>query len=292
MRAVALAFLAFLLAFFLTTPATVSAQDPAQYCGTEYNHEVLGKVCNTAAGVFPVGEYALCATISGYNCCAATVICPTPKPDEPPPTYPSQPLPALRCGQTTSNSTAMCECPSPQLKPLERMDNAWCCGYSATVGGENQCLSSPPSPTPTPRPTSPPTPPSGGGGGGDDDGDGGGGDGEGTPDAGFDIFKGPNAETFKELNPFTMLESPVAGQFNSPAGIVNRVMMFLWPLAGLALFFMLVWGGFEILSKASDAKAVQAGRQRITMAIIGFVLLFASFWIIQIVQWIFGLSIL
>lgn len=113
------------------------------------------------------------------------------------------------------------------------------------------------------------------------------------PNPGLNIFDGPSADTFRQLNPFAILGGETAaGRFNSPAGIVNRALAFLFPLAGLALFFMLVWGGFEILSKAADAKAVQAGRQRITAALIGFILLFASFWIIQIVEWVFGLSIL
>lgn len=136
-------------------------------------------------------------------------------------------------------------------------------------------------------------PPDGGGGDDDDDGGDGGGGGGGTVDTGLNIFQGPTADTFRQLNPFFLVGGEeAANRFNSPAGIVNRALTFLFPLAGLALFFMLVWGGFEILSKATDAKAVQAGRQRITAAIIGFIVLFASFWIIQVVEWVFGLSIL
>lgn len=119
-------------------------------------------------------------------------------------------------------------------------------------------------------------------------------DDSGNTGGGIDIFKGPNAENFKQLNPFRLLNvgADIERSFSSPGGIITRTLAFLWPLAGLALFFMLVWGGFEILSKANDAKAMEAGKQRITMAILGFVLLFASFWIVQIISWIFGLSIL
>lgn len=108
----------------------------------------------------------------------------------------------------------------------------------------------------------------------------------------FNIFKGPNSENFEQLNPLEILNSPVVNRFTSPAGIVNRVLLFLFPLAGLALFVMLVWGGFDILSNAHNSSGLKAGRERITTALIGFFLLFASFWIIQIVQWVFGLSIL
>ena len=55
---------------------------------------------------------------------------------------------------------------------------------------------------------------------------------------------------------------------------------------------MLSWGGFEMLTGAADPKAQEAGKQRITAAIIGFLLLFASYWLAQLVQAIFGISIL
>jgi hypothetical protein len=43
---------------------------------------------------------------------------------------------------------------------------------------------------------------------------------------------------------------------------------------------------------AADTKSFDAGKQRVTAAVIGFVLLFCSYWIAQIVQFIFGVTIL
>ena len=94
------------------------------------------------------------------------------------------------------------------------------------------------------------------------------------------------------LNPFEMYNSPYKNQFNSPAGIINRALLFAFPLAGLLLFVMIVWGGFEMVSGATNTKSLQAGRQRITAALMGFGLLFISYWIIQIVEYIFNLAIL
>lgn len=111
-------------------------------------------------------------------------------------------------------------------------------------------------------------------------------------DAGLNIFDPPDSETLRQLNPLEIVESPLAGTFVSPAAIINRVLLFIFPLAGLILFVMLVWGGLDILSKAHSSSGLKAGRERITAALIGFFLLFISFWIIQIIEWIFGLSIL
>lgn len=109
---------------------------------------------------------------------------------------------------------------------------------------------------------------------------------------GFDVFAGPNSETFRKLNPFYIAESPYENSFKSPAGIINRLLLYLYPITGLILFLMLVWGGFEVVINAHNSKAMEKGRQRITMAIVGFFLFFSSFWIIQIVEYIFGLAIL
>jgi hypothetical protein len=78
----------------------------------------------------------------------------------------------------------------------------------------------------------------------------------------------------------------------NPAGVINRALTFIFPLAGLILFVMLVWGGFEMLTGAASKKSLDAGKQRVVAAIIGFLLLFASYWLVQIVETITKVDIL
>ncbi len=113
-----------------------------------------------------------------------------------------------------------------------------------------------------------------------------------VPTPPLNIFDGPSSADFAALNPLRIFESPYADQFSSPAGIINRALIFIYPLAGLILFVMIVWGGFEMVIGATNSKSKEAGRQRITAALMGFGLLFASFWIIQIVEYIFNIAIL
>jgi hypothetical protein len=80
-------------------------------------------------------------------------------------------------------------------------------------------------------------------------------------------------------------------KLTSPGAIVARLLSFAFPLAGLILFVMIVWGGFEMLSSAAS-KGVEAGKQRVTAAIVGFVLLFVAYWVFQIIEVIFGVVIL
>lgn len=97
--------------------------------------------------------------------------------------------------------------------------------------------------------------------------------------------------TLDEFNPLHIAQSPLADELSTPRGILSQVLAYAFPLAGLILFVMLVWGGFEILSGATTKKSLDAGKQRITSAIVGFLLLFSSYWIMRVVEIIFGVNI-
>lgn len=84
----------------------------------------------------------------------------------------------------------------------------------------------------------------------------------------------------------------VADQLSTPGGIISRLMSFAFPLAGMILFVMILFGGFQMLAGGGDQKALEAGRQRVTFAIIGFLLLFSSYWIAQILETLLNIKIL
>lgn len=107
------------------------------------------------------------------------------------------------------------------------------------------------------------------------------------------IFDGPTNATFDTLNPLKMdsENADLADKLSTPGGIITRTLNFLFPISGLILFVMIVWGGFEVLAGSSSGKSLDAGKQRITAAIIGFLLLFSSYWLIQIIEVVFGLVI-
>lgn len=79
-------------------------------------------------------------------------------------------------------------------------------------------------------------------------------------------------------------------RFGTPGAIITAAFPYLFSIAGLILFIMLVIGALEIMLGAGDPKSAESGQKRITTAVIGFLLLFASFWIIQILFTIFGLN--
>ena len=61
--------------------------------------------------------------------------------------------------------------------------------------------------------------------------------------------------------------------------------------SGVLLFFLLIGGGFAIMTGGDNPQQKAQGSKAITSAVIGFILVFAAFWIIQIIQFITGVPI-
>ncbi len=157
-------------------------------------------------------------------------------------------------------------------------------GQQCLKSGSNYYCGTPTTACVTPAPTSPPgttptTPP--------------------TPTM-FSPYDPPTNETFDMVNPLKIgggtdlasdQPSQFAGQLSSPGGIVSRVLTYAFPLAGLILFAMLTWGGFEMIMGAASKKSLDAGKQRATAAVVGFLILFVSYWIWQILEVVFGIVV-
>ncbi len=72
--------------------------------------------------------------------------------------------------------------------------------------------------------------------------------------------------------------------------IVSRLVQFVFIFAGIGLLLMLIAGGFDFLTSGGDTKKLDQGKQRITNAIVGFLLIFVAFWLTQIIGRMFGLD--
>lgn len=78
----------------------------------------------------------------------------------------------------------------------------------------------------------------------------------------------------------------------SPTLWISEILPNVFVVASLILFAYLVFGGFIIITSAGSSDQVQKGQQAVTNAIIGFIIIFASYWIIQIIQVLTGVPIL
>lgn len=112
----------------------------------------------------------------------------------------------------------------------------------------------------------------------------------GGDDPGLGIDGITNAQ-FNAFNPLLIMESPFSQDLSTPGGIISRFLLFAFPIAGLIIFVMVFWGGFEILAGSATKKSIDAGKQRITAAVVGFVLLFVSYWLIRLLEEVLGLKV-
>jgi len=78
----------------------------------------------------------------------------------------------------------------------------------------------------------------------------------------------------------------------TPAGIVNILVPYIFIFAGTILFLMLIAGGFSIFISAGNPEKVKKGQTMIVNALIGFLIIFASYWIIQLLEFSLGISVL
>lgn len=73
------------------------------------------------------------------------------------------------------------------------------------------------------------------------------------------------------------------GFFTSPGSLINSIIRFVFALAALLVFFYLIWGGIDWITSGGDKGKTEGARNKITSAIIGLIVLAASYAILQIV---------
>lgn len=74
--------------------------------------------------------------------------------------------------------------------------------------------------------------------------------------------------------------------------ILSALLPYIFAIAGLALFVFLIIGGFGLLTSAGSPDKMKAAQGKITSAIIGFVIIFVAYWLMRILEIIFGLNLL
>lgn len=78
--------------------------------------------------------------------------------------------------------------------------------------------------------------------------------------------------------------------FTNIGEIIAKSLSLIFLFAGTGLLLMLLSGGFTFLTSAGDSKKLEQGKSTITNALIGFFIVFASFWIVQALGIVLGIS--
>lgn len=102
------------------------------------------------------------------------------------------------------------------------------------------------------------------------------------------VHAGSASELLASINP--------ADKFTNPDNLIGDVLSNLLPIsitfAGMILVIFIVLGGYQMLTNPTNPQAQEAGKTKITWAIIGFLVVFSAYWIMQIIQVMFGFDVL
>jgi len=72
--------------------------------------------------------------------------------------------------------------------------------------------------------------------------------------------------------------------------ILSVALPTIFMFAGIGLLLMLISSGFSFLTSAGDPKKLEKAKGTLSNAIVGFIIIFASFWVVQIAKVMFGLG--
>ncbi len=78
-------------------------------------------------------------------------------------------------------------------------------------------------------------------------------------------------------------------KFTNLASLVNNSLTFVFAIAGILLLLYLIWGGFDYLTSMGDPKKAEAANKKLTSAIIGIIIIFISYWVIQLAEYLLNI---
>jgi len=96
------------------------------------------------------------------------------------------------------------------------------------------------------------------------------------------------AQNLDEIQRNAMPNFKFAGQ--SIGDVVAGLLPYLFAGAGLLLLLFLLYGGISLMLSRGDPKAMQSAKEKISGALIGFIVVFAAYWIVQILGRMLGIE--
>lgn len=79
---------------------------------------------------------------------------------------------------------------------------------------------------------------------------------------------------------------------NGVGGLVSLFLNISFVVAGVILLFFFILGGIGMISSAgqSDPQKAEQAKKTVTSALIGFIIVFASYWIVQLIGQLTGFT--
>lgn len=81
--------------------------------------------------------------------------------------------------------------------------------------------------------------------------------------------------------------------YGSIGEFISAVLPNIYVVAGVILFFLMIGGGIMFIKSAGsgDEEKVKKSKSAITAALVGFLIIFLSYWIIQLIEILTGIKI-
>lgn len=73
--------------------------------------------------------------------------------------------------------------------------------------------------------------------------------------------------------------------------VISALFPYIYVIAGLAMLVMLIAGGISLMTAAGDPAKTKAGYGKITAGVIGFLIIFVSYFVVQLVEVVLGVKI-
>lgn len=80
------------------------------------------------------------------------------------------------------------------------------------------------------------------------------------------------------------------GFFTDVGVLINKALQFVLVIAALLVFLYLIWGGIEWITSGGDKGKTESARNKITAAVIGLIVVAASFAILQLALTFLGVG--
>jgi hypothetical protein len=64
------------------------------------------------------------------------------------------------------------------------------------------------------------------------------------------------------------------------SAIISAVYPYIFTIAGLLMLFFIILSGYKYMVAGSDVKALETAKKNLTYAIVGFLVIFASYWVV------------
>ena len=79
--------------------------------------------------------------------------------------------------------------------------------------------------------------------------------------------------------------------FSNFGDIISKLVLYVFGISGIILLLMIIFSGFQMITSAGDPKAMEAAQKRLTNSVVGFVIIFAAYWIVQLIGRILGVEV-